>query len=646
MSSTDRWTRFRILLVLCAVFIAYGAIFARAFYIQVIEGVELERKARNQHAKTIRIESKRGEIFDRNLEELAVSIEVDSVYAHSVDIDSPARVAEIAARTLSVSRVGVERKLRSPRRFEWIKRQVDLTDEQRDVLNNLDGVGTVKESRRYYPNGSLAANLMGFVGVDSKGLEGVELLYDRFLRGSSQRITGQKDAKGGVMLFEDIDRRVPLEGMDVILTIDRTIQYITEKALSRGVKGSGAKSGTAIVMDPFTGEVLAMAVYPTYDPNHIERFRPSHWRNRAITDLFEPGSTFKVFPLAAALEEGVVEPDDIFYCENGTYRVADRTFHDVKRFGWLSVARIIKYSSNIGIAKVGELVGQRRLYRYLRAFGFGTKTGIDLPGESRGLLPHYSRWSGVTINTVSFGHGVSVTGIQLVTALSAIANGGFLIKPYVVKSIRDPYGNVVIESNPVILRRVISEDTARKVTRILTGVTGPGGTGELAKIDGFEVAGKTGTAQKPDLEKGGYRRGAYIASFLGFVPAKAPRLAVLVAIDEPQEHFSGGMVAAPVFREIASQSLSYLGVFPVKGREPEKRFMKASVEMPYNNNEELDILPSVMPDFTGMSMRMVLRTAARRSLEVDIRGSGRAILQKPEPGRRIDGSSTVTVWFR
>ncbi len=646
MRSTDKWVRVRILLVLVFLFVAYGAIFARAFYIQVIEGVELERKARNQHQKTIRVESKRGEIFDRNLEELAVSIKVDSVFARSGAIDSPARVARAAARALSMSRTGIERKLRSHRRFEWIKRQVDLTDRQREILSRLEGIGIVKESRRYYPNGPLAANLLGFVGVDSKGLEGVELLYDRFLRGGSRRIRGEKDAKGRVMLFEDINRRVPLEGMDVVLTIDKTIQYITEKALSRGVKASGAKSGMAIVMDPFTGEVLAMAVYPTYDPNHIERFRPPDWRNRAITDIFEPGSTFKIFPLAAALEEGVVEPNDIFYCENGTYRVADRTFHDVKRFGWLSVAQIIKYSSNIGIAKVGALLGERRLYRYLRAFGFGTKTGIDLPGESRGLLPHYSTWSGVTINTMSFGHGVSVTGIQLVTALSAIANGGFLMKPFVVKSIKDPYGNVVLESNPVILRRVISGDTAKTVTRILKGVTRHGGTGVRAAIEGFEVAGKTGTAQKPDLERGGYKKGAYIASFLGFAPADTPRLAVLVSIDEPEKHFAGGIVAAPVFKEIVSQSLAYLGVFPAEKVRSGPRVMKASVDIPAVGRGDEPVSTSVMPDLRGMSMRRVLRLATAMSMDVDIRGSGRAFMQRPGPGKRVDPGSTVTVWFR
>ncbi len=642
MKPAGSWIRFRIFLVLGLFLVFFASLLLRAFQIQIVKGKTLERRARSQHEKTIRVESKRGEILDRNMKELAVSVEVDSVYAQPARIKDPHRVASILSPILSIGRQELERRLTSSRPFEWLKRQIELDEEKRRTISGLHGIGIVKEARRYYPNRTLASNLIGFAGIDSRGLEGVELYYDRFLKGTSKKITGEKDARGKIILFEDLEKTVPFQGMDVVLTIDKTIQYITEKALRKAVSTTGAKGGIAIVMSPYTGEILAMAVYPTFDPNDIRRFSPSDWRNRAVTDIFEPGSTFKLFLLASALEENVVRADDIFYCENGSYRVADRVFHDVRRFGWLSLTQIIKYSSNIGAAKVGERLGSRRFYRYLRAFGFGSRTGIDLPGEARGILRHYEEWSGVSINTISFGHGISVTAIQLVTALSAIANGGFLMKPHVVKAIKDADGKTVFEAHPVIVRRVISEDTAKKVRDILVTVTEKGGTGMLASIDGFRVAGKTGTAEKPDLEKGGYKEDAYIASFLGFVPAERPEIAILVTIDEPKEEFSGGVVAAPVFREIASQTLAYMGVFPE--RTPDGTINLVRLKRPYGPVPE-EIYPSrVVPDFRGRTMREVLRMAGKKGLEVVVHGSGRAVSQRPSPGRTTNGQPVV-VWF-
>lgn len=643
--TAERRLRLRAGVVVGFFCLLFAAIFARAVQLQVIESEDLKKRAASQHTRTVTVSSKRGDIYDRNLRELAVSIKADSVYAQASRVSSKKRAAAVLSPILSEPRSSILKKLSSARGFVWLKRQVELTGEQRKAIASLGGVGVIKESKRYYPNGTLASNLLGFTGVDSRGLEGLELYYDNVLKGSTVKVVGERDATGGLLLYEDLDKKVPLEGMAVELTIDKTIQYITEKALERAVTSTEAKAGMAVVMDPFTGEVLAMAVRPGFDPNDYGRYGPTKWRNRAVTDVFEPGSVFKMFLMAAALEEDIVDPMDIIWCENGRYRVADRVFHDTHKHGWLSVPQILKYSSNIGSAKIGEKVGKNRLYRYLRAFGFGGDTGVDLPGESSGLLRSPSRWSKVTVDTVSFGQGVSTTAMQLTAAAAAIANGGFVMKPYVVKSVKDPDGRVISESHPVVKRRAVSSETASTVRRMLVGVTSPEGTGHKASIKGFEVAGKTATAQKPDFRNGGYTD-EYISSFLGFVPADSPRLTILVVVDEPLEAYHGGEVAAPAFKEIASQALPYLGVFPERAEGGgAARVVRASA--PASRIAPAGVTPaSVVPDFRGMSMRAVLKAARERSLDVKLAGSGKAFSQKPGAGTRPPEDGPVTVWFR
>lgn len=647
--------RFRIYLVLGLFVVFFSVILFRAVQLQVLEGDKLKRLALKQHRKTVNIHSKRGDIYDRNLKELAISVEVDSVFAQPGKLASAREAARKLSPMLGMSWVEVEKKLKSPGNFVWVKRQVDLDEGQRKELAELEGVGIVKESRRYYPNSRLASNLVGFTGLDANGLEGVELYYDSMLRGTSRKIVSDKDATGRVLLFEDPDKTVPVNGMEVELTIDKTIQYITEKALKKAVDDSNAKGGSAIVMDPATGEILAMASLPTYDPNDVKNSGPGHRRNKVITDVFEPGSIFKLFLVSAALEENLIKPSDRIYCENGVYKVADRVFHDTKKHGWLTVPQIIKYSSNIGSAKIGEKLGRAQLYRYVRAFGFGEKTGIDLPGEASGALRHYNKWSSVTLHTVSFGQGVSATALQLITALSSIANGGFLMKPYVVKSVKDPSGKIISETNPAILRKVVSEETARKVTEMLTTVTETGGTGTRAAVEGFEVAGKTGTAQKPDFKHGGYEKGAFIASFFGFVPAKSPRLAILVTVDEPRGEYYGGAISGPVFKEIAEESLSYLGVFPENRTGPKMENARSEVrptaiQEPVAGQAEgvepEEQSPMAVPDFTGKSVRMVLKTAKARAFDIEVVGSGRAFNQRPAPGQPPPSNASVVVWFK
>lgn len=627
----------------------FAVIFARAVHLQIIMGPELKKMATKQHRKTLNLQSKRGDIFDRNLKELAVSVEVDSVFAQPNKIESPRTVAKVLSPILGVSFAELQNKLRGEAGFVWLKRQVDLKDGQRQIIKEIDGIGIMKESRRYYPNRQLASNIIGFTGIDANGLEGIERYYDSMLKGSSARFTGEKDAMGRTLVYQDLDKAVPLQGMEVELTIDKTIQYVAEKALKKAVDKHNAVGGTAIVMDPATGEILAMANQPSFDPNDIGSFRAGQGKNRAVTDVYEPGSTLKLFLIAAALDEGLVKPSSSFFCENGNYRVADRVFHDHEKYGWLDIPGILKYSSNICSAKIGEKLGKVQLYRYMKAFGFGSKTGVDLPGEATGSLRHYNKWSGVTLHTVSFGQGVSVSGVQLITAMSAIANGGFIMKPYVVKSVKDPNGRVVTESHPVIARRVISEETARTLSEMLVGVTEEGGTGVQAAIEDFDVAGKTGTAQKPDFQKGGYARGAYVASFVGFVPAKDPKLAILVTVDEPQKEYYGGMVAGPVFKEIAEESLAYLGVFKTNSSAPKMEVAEDEHHGAANDEEPVDnadLRPMAVPDFHGKSVRMVLRIAKERAFDVEIKGSGRAVAQAPFPGASIPSKGPVKVEFQ
>ncbi len=654
------WLRFRIFLVLGCFFLLFGVVFARAFQIQVIDSRALTTRAENQSTKTIKILPRRGAIYDRNLNELAVSIEVDSIYAHPAKVTERGRAARTVAKITGMSRQEVEKRLASNKRFVWIKRQVDISSEERKLLTDLKGIGTTKKSRRYYPNHQLAANLIGFEGIDSKGLEGIELSFDNYLKGEAKRVYGERDARGRVMLFEDVEKTAGTRGMDVVLTIDKVIQHIAERELNKAIIEAEAKGGMAIVMNPENGEILAMANMPTFDANRFHRYGPKQWRNRALTDTFEPGSVMKAFLLAAVLDNESVERNDIFFCENGSYKVADRVFNDTKDHAWLSLAQIIKYSSNIGAAKVGEKLGKKSLYRYFKRFGFAQKTGINLPGEGRGAFRHYKSWSGVTLHTVSFGQGISVTALQLASAMSAIANGGYIMEPRIVKKVTDPTGRVVYESSPMIVERVISQRAADESTRVLVSVTKSGGSGMEAAIEGFDVAGKTGTAQKPDLVNGGYKSGAYMASFLGFVPANEPKLVIFVAIDEPQtqDSYYGGVLAAPVFSEIATQSLSYLGIFPTggvegggdkgKGLRPAKpRTVEAAFHPDGLREDELTgVKDGVVPEFKGKTIRAVVRVTNKLGAEVSISGSGVAFRQSPAAGEKFAASDPINVWFK
>ncbi|HEY5932624.1 MAG TPA: penicillin-binding protein 2, partial [Nitrospira sp.] len=453
----------------------------------------------------------------------------------------------------------LERKLRQDRSFVWLARKLDPEQGRRLDRLSLDGIGVVMEGRRFYPKGPLLAHVLGFSGMDGEGLEGVEHRYESYLHGEKRMMVLQRDGKGRAVFPKGMTERSPTPGQSLTLTIDEVIQYIAERELEDAVVRAQAKSGTMIVLDPKTGAVLAMAVSPRFDPNAVSALGPDRWRNRALTDAYEPGSTMKTVMAAAAIEERVVRPNTMVFGEHGHMTIANTVIHDHERLGWVSFAQVIQKSSNIGAAKTGMALGEQRLYRYLQAFGFGQRTEIDLPGEGIGLVRNPKDWGRRSVASISMGQEIGVTPLQMVSAVAAIANGGVLMKPYVVSEIRDAEGHVLRQVPPQAKRRVISPETARSVTRILEGVI-TDGTGTKAAIPGFRVAGKTGTAQKIDPRTGTYSVSRFVASFTGYVPADNPQLAMIVVIDEPQGDAWGGAVAAPVFSRVGEQALSYLGV--------------------------------------------------------------------------------------
>ncbi|MGA2316918.1 MAG: penicillin-binding transpeptidase domain-containing protein [Thermodesulfobacteriota bacterium] len=647
------WFKVRIIFLSCLLFFCFVLILGRMFQLQVLKKEQLYKLAAQQQNVQIPLVPKRGTVYDTKGNELAVSIEVDSVYADARKVVDVEKTANELASILQIDRKELKQRLKNHRPFEWVQRKISSKEAERIKALQLPGLSFLKENRRFYPNSKLAAHLIGFVGLDSKGLEGVEFQYDALLNGENHVWTAARDALGREIAMGNVPFEKEDHYRNIVLTIDKPIQHITETELDRGVEKWGAKGGMAIAMDPLTGKILAMASYPTFNPNQFIQYRSKSWRNEAVSDVFEPGSLFKVFLAAAALEEQAVRPSDSFFCENGSYTVYDRTIHDHSKHGWLTFQQIIKFSSNIGASKVGEKMGRERFYRYISAFGFGEKTRINLPGEGKGIVHHPRYWPPVALDTISFGQGISVTGIQLVTALSAIANGGFLMKPYVVEKIMDEKGEVVQSFQPEIVRKIISEETAKKVTALLKATTEKGGTGEGAVPAGYEVAGKTGTAQKVDSLLGGYSEDRYTSGFMGFAPAEEPKLVLLVVIDEPQGNNYGGVVAAPIFKAIMEKALPYLNVIPkgtmIVKNELDSAPKKGALEpQPLIDGVKVGKGAGmvVMPDLTGLSMRNALSRMEGRGLIIRVSGNGKVVEQTPRPGTVIEKGDICYLKFQ
>jgi cell division protein FtsI (penicillin-binding protein 3) len=646
----DRLVRLRLMLVALSVCLWGIVVVVRLVQLQVVGRVAFARQAARQSERTINLDPRRGPILDRNGRPLAVSVDAESIYAVPQEIHEPDETAAALARALGLdaaARRELVASLQRNRAFVWVRRKVDprVTREVRDL--QLEGVGFLTETRRYYPKRELAAQVLGYVGLDNTGMSGIEYAFEDLIRGRAAKVSVRIDARRRPM---ETTEKPSTDGHTVVLTIDEAIQYAAEKEIERAVAETGSLSGVAVVMDPRTGEVLAMAGRPTFNPNRFNAYPSARWRNRAVADAYEPGSVFKVFTAAAALQEKVVDPDEIVDCGDGAIEIAGTRVNDHAVFHQLTFRDVIAHSSDIGMVRVAQRLGRDNFNRHIRDFGFGAPTGVELPGESSGLLRPPNRWSALSLASLSFGQEVGVTALQLTAAMSAVANGGYLMKPVILKQIEDASGRIVKTARPVAVRRVVEADTVDVLTDLLKGVV-KRGTGWRAAVAGYTVAGKTGTAQKIDAT-GHYNMVDHVASFLGFAPAARPALVILVSLDTPRgEHNEGGDVAAPVFARIAEQALAHLAVPPedpdralrMAAYRPDASAVPAAYHPAPAPPPTGPVEPTRMPDLRGLSAREAATLAARQGLIVELKGSGRVVAQTPEPGTELEATMTCVL---
>ncbi len=687
----------RLLIVAALALLWMSAICGRLAYLQLVRHSDYMARALRQQQRTIEISPKRGVIYDRNMNPLAMSIQVDSAFAVPNEIVDVGLASRLLGGVLNVPRDVMTARLGSSGTFVWIQRK--LAAEQAEAISalNLKGIYLEKENQRFYPNRDMAAHVLGFVDPDEKGLGGIESELDAQIRGKSEKVIVMADARQKKF---DGGQAVRERGANVVLTLDEKIQYIAERELAAAIAKTHAPAGTVIVMNPNNGEILALANWPKYNPNTATSVPAEARMNRAVSAIYEPGSTFKLITLAAAFDQGVTNPEEVFDCQNGSIVIAGHRIHDHKPFGLLTVADILAKSSDVGAIEVAMRLGAPRFYDYIRAFGFGTPTGVDMPGESRGLVHRLEHWTPSSIGAVSMGQEVGVTPVQLIAAVSAIANGGTLYKPHVVSELRR--GDVVLPEQGILAsgetKTVIRPQTAATLRRLMEGVVLKGGTGTLARLDGWTAAGKTGSAQKIDPDTGRYSATQLIASFTGFAPINNPAITILVSLDSPVGQHEGGQVAAPVFKRVAEQVLAYLDVprdVPVNARllqasykqneadaesledlsaadfsaQPEDLLAGASAvgNAPLAHNSaslksgktaEVAVAapPSVtasveegrdivVPDFSGQTMRDVTDECLRLGLNPVLVGSSLATAQSPAAGSKVKHGAKVTVEF-
>jgi cell division protein FtsI (penicillin-binding protein 3) len=552
--------RSRLILVVVLVAGWSLAIGVRLYALQVVGHETYRARAARQQRFVVELEPARGTLLDARGRQLAVSVEVDSAWANPRAVDDPVATARAVAAVTGGDPTGLARRLGEERDFVWVARQLDHPVAERLAALDLPGVDFLKEYRRYYPMGQLASQVLGYAGIDQRGLAGLEHAADRLVAGREGSKTLLRDARRDTAASPLLAGLAPLPGARLRLTLDAAIQHLAERELARAVIESRAKSGSVVVIDPASGAVLAMASYPTVDLNDFPAAPEEHWRNRAIMDAYEPGSTFKMVTAAAALEANLVDPADVFDCGMGGITLAGVRIRDHHPFGRLTLREVIARSSNVGAIKVGLTAGQERLASTIAGFGFGRTTGIELPAESPGDVRPVERWWPLTKAYISFGQGLTVTPLQLVNAFAAVANGGTLYRPHVLAAVEHPDGRLE-PTPPQVLGRPVSAATARQLERMLEAVVTEG-TGRNAAIPGYRVGGKTGTAQKADPQGRGYSSRRYVASFVGFAPARRPAVAAIVVIDEPWPRYHGGQIAAPVFARIVEPSLLYLGIPP------------------------------------------------------------------------------------
>jgi cell division protein FtsI (penicillin-binding protein 3) len=673
----------RLLIIAGVAFLWMGAVFGRLTYLQLFRHGEYLSRALRQQQRTFEITPERGAIYDRNGRALAMSIPVDSAFAVPSEIADENLAARLLSGVVNKPQEEIEARLESSRSFAWIARK--LPPEKADAISklNLKGIYLQKENQRFYPKRELAAHVLGFVDVDEKGLSGIERELDSQIRGKSERIVVMADARQRWFDGGEAKRE---RGASVVLTLDEKIQYIAERELAAAMAKTRSLAGTVIVMNPNTGEILALANWPKFNPNKAGDAPSENWMNRAVSAIYEPGSTFKLITLAAALDQGITRPDEVFDCENGAVYISGHRIRDHEPFGMLTVSDILARSSDVGAIKIALRLGAPRFYDYVRAFGFGSLTGVELPNESRGRVEPLD-WKPVSTAAISMGQEVGVTPIQLVTAVSAIANGGLLYKPHVIAELRRdekslPEEDALATAEP---KRVIRAETAATLRQLMEGVV-LHGTGPAAHLDGWTSAGKTGSAQKIDPSTGHYSPTQFFASFTGFAPINNPAVTILVSLDSPVGLHEGGQVAAPVFKRIAEQVLAYLDVsrdVPLNPKLIETAYMKQAAEDPSALEEsssvdfsgQPDPPPAAsqvakadareqavstkpvltvavdqggdieVPDFSGKTMRDVTEIALRLGLDPVLVGSNLATDQSPAAGAKVRRGAKITVQF-
>lgn len=669
--SVGRWTRARI--VVCGLLFAVMSVWVarRAWSLQVGQSEHLQQFADRNYLKSIEIPPSRGRILDRNGKELAATARVESVFGNPRVLLHVQDAAPRLAKALQIDVGEMRRRLDSRRYFAWLKRRVTPQEAAAVRALHLPGVNFRSEPRRFYPLRNLGATIIGHAGSDGHGLEGIELQYETYLRGHETTFQGVKDALGRELLLEgSLDTSESL-GQDVVLALDSYLTLVTETALARAAKEHNAKAAMAVMMDVKTGEILAMASLPTFDPNNPEGANEKGARNRVITDAFEPGSTMKTFTFAAAFDAGKLKSDELIDCEMGRMKVGKYTIRDTHSLGTVSAAEVYQQSSNIGTVKIARRIGKERLAEALRGFGFGTRSGVGLPGERMGLVRKVERWGDIGFANVAFGQGLTATPLQITAAFAAVAAGGVYRPPVLALRVIDGDGAVQVLKNATPARRVVSQSAARQLLEIMAGVPTPKGTAKLAAVEGYRVAGKTGTAQK--VSGGRYDPDKWLASFVGIVPVNDPRLVISVFIDEPSPVHLGGKVAAPVFHEIAEAAMKYLNIAPTHPDEVQNAPLvangaDANVEAegvsegfgsdtyvlseeeffpldPDRPEVEQDIMVSV-PNFVGMSLAQALSEAQALGLEVAPQGSGVAYEQNLTPLRQVPRGTPLHISFR
>ncbi len=677
----DGRTSNRLMIVACLTLLLIGSVFGRLGYLQLIRHSEYMAKAQRQQQHVIEITPKRGAIYDRNMHPLAMSIPVDSAFAVPSELGDQQLAARLLSGVLGIPRDVLETRLASSHSFVWIARKLPPDKKEAVEALNLKGVYFQKENQRIYPKRDLASHVLGFVNLDEKGIGGIESELESKIGGKSEKIIVMADARQRWFDGGEAQRE---RGASVVLTLDEKIQYIAERELSAAIAKTRALAGTVMVMNPNNGEILALANWPKFNPNTATDAPAETRLNRAVSAIYEPGSTFKLFTLAAAFDQGITRPEEIVNCENGAVYLAGHRIRDHKPFGLLRVSEILAQSSNVGAIKIGLRLGAPKFYDYIRAFGFGQLTGVDIPGESRGMLQHLEIWSQVSIGSISMGQEIGVTPIQLISAVSAIANGGMLYRPHVIAELRR--GEQVLPAEgmlaPAEPRRVIRPETAATLRRVMEGVI-LNGTGPLARLDGWTAAGKTGSAQKIDPATGRYSATQLIASFTGFAPISNPAVTILVSLDSPVGEHEGGQVAAPVFKRIAEQVLPYLDVprdVPIGPRLVQAAYKNRQVsdratledftptdfsgqpdrppteDLAAKSKAAMSQTPSVtmavdeggdiqVPDFSGKTMRDVTEICLRLGLEPVLIGSSLATNQTPAAGAKARRGAKITVQF-